>query len=146
MSFRRHLFRRARFDENLTGWATMEDVDMVRQLLALDKRILYVPSARQAHYPSPAGRLNQPAISEMSVRNHYYLFTKHHSGSTLEKAAFIWSLIGLGLAALWRGGFKGYIRAMRNVVAGVSIRYEKPSEFSRGVLENEMNRKSAVNG
>lgn len=133
MSFRRGVFDYVKFDENLRGWATMEDVDIARQIFALGKQILYVPSARQEHYPSGVGRLNRAAILEMSIRNHHYLFTKHHSGALVEKIAFIWSLIGLGIVGLWRGGYRGYVKAIRNVLIGESIRYKRQDESQRGV-------------
>ena len=140
MSIRREVFYHARFDENLPGWAPMEDVDIARQILKLGYQILYLPKARQRHYPSPSERLNDYEVARMMTRNHYYMFTKHSKGTVVERAAFVWSLIGLCLVPLRRGGLnavRGYLAGIWLIVRGKSIRFsvERNSEGLFGKSE-----------
>lgn len=129
MSFRKSIFKHIRFDENFYGWATMEDVDIARQIKKLGKKILYSPFSSQNHYPSEANRLKRNSIMAMVVRNHYYLFTKHSGRTIIEILAFFWSLLGLAVVAMFRGGVKGYIRTIGKVLTGNSIKFELGKQY-----------------
>ena len=100
MAFRRAVFDRAQFDEALSGYSYMEDVDISQQVLALGFAIWYEPAARLAHHASPRARGAGTEIARMLVRNYAYLFRKHWNTSFRRRLAFRWALLGLLISAL----------------------------------------------
>lgn len=116
MAFRRKVFESARFDENLTGYAHMEDADISRQVLDAGYKIYYEASAMLNHKVSPQDRLKIGQLAEMSVLNYAYLFRKHYHQNFLRKLAFYWTLSGFfllyGHSSLGRHGVvSGFRRA-----------------------------------
>jgi len=123
-SYRSEVFRNFKFDENLSGWAFMEDDDFsyrVSRMYAL----YYTPFARATHLQSPHGRDKQDKIAEMQVVNHYYFFRKNMAYSSKNCLAFTWSEIGglffdvvhLNWAAV-KGRLKGAARVTASLFRG----------------------------
>jgi len=93
-SFRRQIFDHVRFDENMNGYAFMEDTDISKQVLNLGYKAYYCAKAQLIHNVSKTGRIDEKLLYEMIIRNQIYLFEKNWSTSFLRKVAFIWSLLG----------------------------------------------------
>ena len=99
MAYRRGVLERYRFDENLKGYAYMEDLDMSYRV---SRRyvLFYQPEARLWHLASPVARDRQRAQSRMLVCNHHYLFKKNFSQKWPFRFAHAWSLLGLAVRAV----------------------------------------------
>jgi GT2 family glycosyltransferase len=95
MAFRRQVFDKARFDENLAGYGQMEDADISKQVLNAGYRIYYEASAGLEHNVSPRNRLRDRELAEMMVLNYAYLFRKHWPQTQGRRLAFFWTLLGL---------------------------------------------------
>lgn len=92
--FARAVFGTRLYDENLPGYAYMEDLDLSRRMSA-EYRILFEPSARLAHYSSTHTAADARALRRMMIRHHLYINRKHRPHTWLEKAAIAWSVVGL---------------------------------------------------
>lgn len=117
--FRREVFEAVSFDERLTSYAWMEDIDMARQLKALGLRCLHVPQARFLHNHTPTARLSGAELGTMQVENHRYLYLKHSRRTVPERVTFWWSLVGLVVVSVVNGDFaraRGLLRGIRSLV------------------------------
>ena len=97
MAFRKEVFRSIKFDEKLSGYASMEDVDISKQVLISGYRIYYEASALVIHKVSSEDRLKVEQLTKMIVVNYAYLFQKNWRPQLLRKLAFYWTLFGLFL-------------------------------------------------
>ena len=95
MAFRREVFNKIQFDENLTGYGLMEDVDISKQTLDAGYKIYYQTSATLIHNESPMNRLKVQQWAEMSVINYDYLFRKNWSKDTWRYFFYYWAMLGL---------------------------------------------------
>jgi GT2 family glycosyltransferase len=117
MAFRRQVFTLARFDENLRGYAQMEDADISKQILNAGYKIYYEASAVLDHKVSPSNRLRDRELAEMTVLNYAYLFRKHWPQTLLRKTAFYWTLLGLFVLYLHSSlGRQGVLSGIKQVV------------------------------
>ena len=103
MSFRREVFDEIAFDEHLTDYAWMEDLDISRQFKERGYRAYYWPHASLVHYVTPSSRTAPFDLGRMMARNQHYLFKKHSDGSWGDTAAFWWSCLGQVLWSFGRG-------------------------------------------
>jgi glucosyl-dolichyl phosphate glucuronosyltransferase len=124
MCMRRGVFDEARFDERLTGYAFMEDVDICRQMLRLGHSAAYWPRARLEHHYTTSSRTPAARLGRMMIHNHHYLHCKHTRGSATEHLAFWWSSIGLIVYAAAKGDWP-MAQGVLNGLADV-IRQENP--------------------
>jgi GT2 family glycosyltransferase len=83
------------FDENLKGYAYMEDVD-VSYRISRTHPFFYQPRARVLHLSSTHSG-DTRALRRMLVRHHRYLFQKNSPKDALHTLAFAWSVLGLFL-------------------------------------------------
>ena len=95
MAFRREVFDKIKFDENLPGYGLMEDVDISKRTLDSGYNIYYEPVATLIHKVSPRNRLDYFRWGEMSVVNYDYLFRKSWSKERYRWLFYYWALIGL---------------------------------------------------
>jgi len=119
MCMRRSVFDEVGFDEKLTGYAFMEDVDICRQLLRRGYRAAYWPRARLEHHYTTASRTPSARLGRMMVHNHHYLHCKYSQGSPTERLAFWWSSMGLVVYAAGKGDWRmarGVLDGLRDVV------------------------------
>jgi len=92
-SYRKQVFDEFKFDENLSGYGYMEDIDFSYRVSRKNK-LIYTPFAKLAHYHSPAGRDRQRRIFAMMAYNQWYL-TKKNVGIGWSNLPFIlWSYLG----------------------------------------------------
>ncbi|MHB0937158.1 MAG: glycosyltransferase [Armatimonadota bacterium] len=125
MAFRRAVFALTPFDETLSGYSYMEDVDISRQVLKQGYAIYYQPAARLAHNASPRARETSADVSRMLVRNYDYLFHKHWNTGALRRLAFHWALCGLLVAAIAsrdRSRVQGIRAGLRDLRRGEPLR------------------------
>lgn len=118
MAFRREVFDSALFDETLSGYSYMEDVDISVQVLKQGYAIYYQPAARLVHHVSVRGRDSREVTSRMLVRNYAYLFRKRWNTSLRRRLAFRWALLGLLISALVdrdRSRVRGILQGLREL-------------------------------
>jgi GT2 family glycosyltransferase len=116
IAFRREVFEKAAFDENLAHYGLMEDADISKQTLDAGYKIWYQASATLAHNESPMNRLNVQQWAEMSVVNYDYLFRKSWARDKWRWLFYYGALIGL-FAANFHSlkGLKGTLVGMRKI-------------------------------
>lgn len=111
MAFRRDVFKKVRFDENLIGYGHVEDADISKQVLSAGYKIFYVASAKLDHKPSHEDRPSSRKRAELTVINYDYFFRKHWRQTFLRRLAFWWALVGLCFmfipGAAWQGVVDG---------------------------------------
>jgi GT2 family glycosyltransferase len=76
MTYPREVFSQFLFDERLTGYSYMEDIDLS---FRVGKRypLYYQPRARLEHHPSAYRTHDQRELRKMMIQNHRYLFRKN---------------------------------------------------------------------
>jgi GT2 family glycosyltransferase len=117
MAYRREVLNEFKFDENLSGYCFMEDVDFAYRVSRKYKNI-YTPFAKLDHNVSTAARDKAYARMKMTIENHHYLFKKNIPQDLKHELAFWWSVIGLvAMAMLGRNkeGLKGLMSGIINI-------------------------------
>jgi len=116
MAFRREVFKKILFDENLPNYGLMEDVDISKRTLDLGYKIYYETSAALVHNESPKNRLNLYHWAEMTVVNYAYLFHKNWGRNRLRFIFFYWALVGLIVIHLRKkDGLSGTVNGMKKI-------------------------------
>lgn len=126
-AYRSSVFHKYRFDEHLVRYAYMEDCDFSWRV-SVENKIFYNPFAKLIHKQSPLGREKLLDFRTMFSNYYTYLFFKNfYPEKKLRLIAYIWSMIGLLIEALfstivcrntayirgyWRGIYK-YMREQR---------------------------------
>ncbi len=93
-AYSRKIFSHYLFDENLTGYSYLEDIDFSYRV-SQKFRLLYQPLARCEHFPTTFKEANARSLRKMLARNHFYLFKKNMPKDLFHLYAFGMSLIGL---------------------------------------------------
>jgi GT2 family glycosyltransferase len=120
MSFPKDVFMRHKFDENMTGYALGEDVDLSLRI-GREHCLLQTPFAGIYHNHSPRGRDSWRLLGEKSVVNHYYIFRKNFAPSVTGTLLLIWVELGFLVKAL----VSGIPRLSFQEVGGVLAGYRK---------------------
>jgi len=95
MCYRTEVFDRynLKFDENLNGYAIMEDQDF--SIRASRYGDLYqFAGAKLLHKVSPVARINQKRLFEMYIINSYYLLKKNMAPNYRNYICYSWRLVG----------------------------------------------------
>ncbi|MBL8101259.1 MAG: glycosyltransferase family 2 protein [Anaerolineales bacterium] len=95
MAFRREVFQKVEFDENLPGYGLMEDWSISKSTLDAGYKIYYEPSASLVHKESLQNRLNYFRWAEMMITNYDYLFQKNWRRDWFRRPFYYWALLGL---------------------------------------------------
>jgi len=76
MAYPREVFSQFLFDERLTGYSYMEDIDLS---FRISRRypLYYQPRAKLEHHPSTYRTYDQRKLRRMMIQNHKYLFKKN---------------------------------------------------------------------
>jgi len=91
-AFRKEIFNKVKFDENVILWSFMEDIDFSYTCYKLNPgKLLLDPSLKIYHFISPEARLNDRRKYYMSRVYWAYFFFKHHRNSLLSILAFIYA-------------------------------------------------------
>jgi GT2 family glycosyltransferase len=94
MAFDRKIFSKFMFDEKLTGYSYMEDVDFTYRV-SREFNLIFQPEAKLKHYPSTFKTSDTKQLRKMLAQNHLYLFKKNISKTLPHITAFGLSLAGL---------------------------------------------------
>ncbi len=113
MAFRREVFQKVEFDENLPGYGLMEDWSISKSTLDAGYKIYYEPSAALVHKESPQNRLNYFRWAEMMVANYDYLFQKNWRRDWFRRPFYYWALLGLVVINLHN------MDALRGTLSGI---------------------------
>lgn len=116
MAYRASMLNNNQFDENLFGYAYMEDCDFSRRV-SYHAPLFFNPEAKLCHYNSPTSRDTIIENKAMFIRNYSYLFFKNfYPHNRLKIVAYYWTIIGLFLEAIIRGKIKeaqGYYQGLK---------------------------------
>jgi GT2 family glycosyltransferase len=94
MSFRREVFEHERFDENMIGYAFMEDFDLSYRVFRQGYVLVQTPRARIDHHKSSSERLSTFDHQRMALANQFYLHRKNMPQTLRYKSALWWALVG----------------------------------------------------
>jgi GT2 family glycosyltransferase len=94
MSFRREVFEHERFDENMVGYAFMEDFDLSYRVVKRGYVLVQTPRARIVHHKSSSERFSAHDFQRVSMSNQFYLHHKNMPQTVRYKAALWWALLG----------------------------------------------------
>jgi GT2 family glycosyltransferase len=76
MAYPREVFSQFLFDEMLTGYSYMEDIDLSFRV-SREYPLYYQPKARLEHFPTSYKTYGSRALRKMMIQNHRYLFRKN---------------------------------------------------------------------
>lgn len=95
-SYRRSILNRNKFDERLTGYSMLEDLDLSYRV-SRESRLAVQPEAQLVHRRAP---LNRPDVEQYAyaLTVHRRWFVEKHFGSPASRAAYWWSVLGRLLA------------------------------------------------
>jgi GT2 family glycosyltransferase len=93
MVYPREVFRDFGFDEKLSRYCYMEDVDFSWRV-GRTYRLLYEPAARLQHFPTTYRTAGSGQLRRMFIRNHRYLFHKNMPQTLRHRYAFWMSICG----------------------------------------------------
>lgn len=119
-SYRRSLLQQDRFDEDLRGYAMLEDLDLSYRIHQRT-RLVVETEARLTHRRSPRNRLNAERYSH-ALTVHRRWFVEKHFDDFDSRLAFWWSLVGRFLAIIAssaphrRAALRGLIRGVKAVL------------------------------
>lgn len=98
MCYRKEVFEKQRFDENLPGYALAEDFDFSYRLAKKYQRsLLLTNKASVLHRFSQVERYPEKKISYTNQINHFYLNFKNFNSGFREKIIFAWAIAGISL-------------------------------------------------
>lgn len=116
MCYRKEIFKEFMFDENLTGYSFMEDVDFSRRV-SYKYKLFYNPDAKLEHRHGSGGRGNIRDRKKMYMVNHRYFFFKNfYSRNKLFIVFHWWSVLGLIIYSLIfesKEATKGYLDGLK---------------------------------
>ena len=119
-SYRRNLLEQHPFDETLTGYSMLEDLDLSYRIHR-QAPLVVQPEARLIHRRAPRNRLDTKRYGR-ALTVHRRWFVEKHFGDLLSRGAYWWSLVGRLLAILTSSSpsrtaaLQGLIRGIRTVL------------------------------
>ena len=117
--YRATVFDEFRFDEMMTGYAYMEDLDFSRRV-SRKYKLFYNPKASLIHNHVASVRDDVVTNRKMYIRNHTYLFFKNfYPYRRLYIVAYLWSIIGLFILAAAKLGLRemyGYLLGLKEII------------------------------
>ncbi len=123
-AFSSEVFSTYSFDENLKGYAYMEDVDFSYRV-SEQFNLLYQPHAKCKHFATTCRMSDTRKLRGMLVRHHFYLFNKNFPKHLPHIFAFTMSILGLlAYNAIWMRD----LQACRGILEGIIT----PLQISKG--------------
>jgi GT2 family glycosyltransferase len=119
-SYRRSLLNQHRFDEALTGYSMLEDLDLSYRIHR-QARLVVQPEARLTHRRSPSNRFDAERYNR-ALTVHRRWFVEKHFDDVSSRLAYWWSLVGRLLALLTssspnrRAALQGLLRGVQTVL------------------------------
>jgi len=111
----REVFDHYRFDENLKGYAYLEDVDFSYRV-GKEYRLLYQPKARLKHFPSTYLQADSKELRRMFIQHHAYLFHKNMPKDFPHYLGYWISIMGI---FLYNGLIQRDLRACKGIIEGL---------------------------
>ena len=96
MVYPREVFSQFLFDEALTGYSYMEDVDLSLRV-GRKYALYYQPKARLSHYPTTYKTYDTRALRKMMIQHHRYLFKKNLQQDAVHIMSHWLSILGVFL-------------------------------------------------
>ena len=115
MAYSREVLADFKFDERLTGYCYLEDIDFSYRV-SKKYRLLYQPRAKCRHFATTYKTADSRSLRYMLARNHLYLFRKNLPNDLMHLYAFGMSLIGLFVS---NAVMLKDINACRGIIAGL---------------------------
>lgn len=119
--YKREVFLKYCFDENLGKYSYMEDCDLSWRI-SQDYKLFFYPETMMFHNISKKNRLNIVENRAVYIRNYSYLFFKNfYSKNKLRIFGYLWSVTGLFIEAILarnRNYLKGYCLGLRSFYFG----------------------------
>lgn len=94
MTIRREVLDKIRFDENLRGGGSREDLDFSRRV-SREHRLIHLPNAKLQHVMSEKSRLSPSRFPAVNLVNHRRLFSKNFNQDSRSRLAFKISELGM---------------------------------------------------
>lgn len=114
--YRKEVFKEFNFDENLTGYSFMEDVDFSRRV-SYKYKLFYNPEAKLEHRVGRGGRGDIRENRKTYILNHRYLFFKNFfPRNKLYVIPHWWSILGLIIYSLIfesKESVRGYVDGLK---------------------------------
>ena len=114
--YRKEVFYDFAFDENLTGYSYMEDLDFSRRV-SYKYKLFFNPEAKVEHRHAEGGRGNISDRRKMYMVNHrYFSFKNFYSRNKLFIVFHWWSILGLIIYSLVfesKEATKGYLEGLK---------------------------------
>jgi len=111
----REVFDHYRFDENLKGYAYLEDVDFSYRV-GKEYRLLYQPKARLKHFPSTYLQADSKELRRMFIQHHAYLFHKNMPKDFPHYLGYWISIMGI---FFYNGLIQRDLRACKGIIEGL---------------------------
>ena len=118
MSFKREIFEKERFDENLSGYGHKEDVDFTYRVHKLGYTMLQTPAAICDHFQTVTSRLPSHQLMRMNLGNQFYLHRKNMPQDFRHKLALWWGILGLFFLNVGRAAFKNDWGLVTGMIVG----------------------------
>ena len=115
MAYKREVFSKYLFDERLTDYSYMEDVDFSYRV-SRKYKLIYQPEAKLVHLSTTYKSVDSRFLRRMMVRNHCYLFRKNLPKDVPHIFGFAMSIVGL---LLYNGVLMKDIKACIGVIEGI---------------------------
>jgi len=116
-SYRKEILSKYKFDENLSGHAVREDIDLAFRISRKHK-LIYTPFAKLYHKASTTGRESEEIFYQKYIYNHFYIFRKNMKGSIINWLCFWWSEIGSMLGIIFLSFRKKSVKPLKGALSG----------------------------
>lgn len=98
MFYRKEVFKKQQFDNNLLGYTVVEDIDFTYRLFKkYPNGLIITPQPSIIHRASPAERYPTKRLSFVNQIDHFYFNYKNLNKNLFQRTIFIWSLLGIFL-------------------------------------------------
>jgi GT2 family glycosyltransferase len=114
-AYKENVFRDFKFDENLSGYAYLEDVDFSYRV-AQKYKLLYQPEAKLSHFPTTYLLADKRDLKKQFIQNQTYLFKKNMPKDIKHYSGFYTSLIG---NLLYNGIIERDLKACLGIIEGL---------------------------
>jgi len=131
-SYRRKVFDDFKYDENLSGYAYMEDVDFSYRV-SRKYRLLYNPHSQLYHNMSTTERINQRKYFFMTIYNHFYLTKKNIGIGATNILPIIWAYIGIFIRAVMTSLYYHEIKPLQGFFEGLAMIVKNPMGYKKPI-------------
>ena len=133
-TYRRALLDRHRFDDTLTGYSMLEDLDLSYRI-GQGSRLVVQPEAQLLHRRSPRNRFDAEQY-HAALTVHRRWFIEKHFGNLRSRAAYWWSTMGRALALLTSSASHAR-SALRGLLQGARLVWNRQSPLLRRAASDD---------